>query len=37
MRKFQSTEGGLPVHLPTRLHLTDHTYDSVKNIYLTGK
>ena len=42
MRKFQLTmapltEGGLPVHLPTRLHLTDHTYDSVKNIYYTGK
>ena len=40
--EFQSTtapltEGGLPVHLPTRSHLTDHTDDGVKNIYYTGK
>ena len=40
--EFQSTtapliEGGLPVHLPTRSHSTDHTYDRVKNIYYTGK
>ena len=39
--EFQSTtapltEGGLPVHLPTRSHSTDHTYDRVKNIYYTG-
>ena len=40
--EFQSTtvpltEGGLPVHLPTRSHSTDHTDDRVKNIYHTGK
>ena len=40
--EFQSTtapltEGGLPVHLPTRSHSTDHTDDRVKNIYYTGK
>ena len=42
MLKFESTtapltEGGLPVHLPTRSHSTDHTDDRVKNIYYTGK
>ena len=36
--EFQSTtapltEGGLPVHLPTRSHSTDNSYDRVKNIY----
>ena len=40
--EFQSTtapltEGGLPVHLPTRSHSTDNSYDRVKNIYYTGK
>ena len=40
--EFQSTtapltEGGLPMHLPTRSHSTNHTDDRVKNIYHTGK